>query len=225
MFFEKNKYNLTFIGLGASNSLIINSLYSSGILQHLKIAVVEPDGKSKNDKTYCFWATPEEVVTLGLSVLTDQHWSKLSCNGDETINIEPLRYYHVSSISLYDHTRKILSSCQVDYYQESMTGIEFSEKENQLLLNVGDVSFLSTKVFDSRPPEWLEGEKHQSFLWQSFLGWKIKTTQPVFDKSVFTMMDFNVDQSDATQFVYILPYNENHALVEITRFEIGRAHV
>jgi Brp/Blh family beta-carotene 15,15'-monooxygenase len=32
------------------------------------------------------------------------------------------------------------------------------------------------------------------------------------------MMDFSVDQSDATQFVYILPFSSNHALIELTRF-------
>ena len=32
------------------------------------------------------------------------------------------------------------------------------------------------------------------------------------------MMDFRVSQSNATQFIYILPYSDNSALVELTRF-------
>ena len=220
MFFERKKYNLTFIGLGASNSLIINALFSSNLLQHLDIAVVEPDPKTQNDKTYCFWASPEELETLQLSSLTDQFWSKLSCRKNEIVDIAPLRYYHVSSISLYNHVKQLLSHCNVDYYRENLLSVESIDKQNLILLNTESASFHTTKVFDSRPPQWLQGKKHQSLLWQSFLGWKIKTAEPVFDKGVFTMMDFDVDQSDATQFVYILPYDNNHALIELTRFGI-----
>ena len=35
---------------------------------------------------------------------------------------------------------------------------------------------------------------------------------------VYHMMDFRVSQKKATQFVYILPYSTNSALVELTRF-------
>lgn len=220
MILQKKKYDLVFVGLGASNSLIISALYSSKILQHLKIAVIEPDPKSKNDKTYCFWATPEEVDSLQLSALTDHSWSKISCNLNEIIDISPLKYYHIPSISLYDHVKKILSHCNVEYYRENLKNLELIENENLIILNTKSSSFISSKIFDSRPPEWIENNKYQSFLWQSFLGWKIKTTQPIFDKNIFTMMDFEVDQSGATQFVYILPYSDNHALIELTRFGV-----
>ncbi len=221
MIFIEKKYDLTFVGLGASNSLIINALYSSHLLQKLSIAVIEPDTKSKNDKTYCFWANPEEVKTLHLSALTDKSWSMITCNSNEITHLAPVKYYHISSISLYDHVKQILSQCNVDYYRESLTNIEWRPIDNLICLSTENAKFQSIKVFDSRPPQWLEAQKHQAFLWQSFLGWKIKTSEPVFDKNVFTMMDFEVDQSDATQFVYILPYDNNYALVELTRFGIN----
>ncbi|MFM7544406.1 MAG: beta-carotene 15,15'-dioxygenase, Brp/Blh family, partial [Ignavibacteria bacterium] len=44
------------------------------------------------------------------------------------------------------------------------------------------------------------------------------TEEPQFDSNTFTMMDFSVDQSIATQFVYILPFSSTHALIELTRF-------
>ena len=53
---------------------------------------------------------------------------------------------------------------------------------------------------------------------QSFFGWRIKTEEPQFEIETFTMMDFSVDQSNATQFVYVLPFSPTHALIELTRF-------
>jgi lycopene beta-cyclase len=50
------------------------------------------------------------------------------------------------------------------------------------------------------------------------VGYRIKTTQPIFDTSEITMMDFDVDQSLYTQFFYELPFSENEVLVEFTRF-------
>jgi Brp/Blh family beta-carotene 15,15'-monooxygenase len=73
-------------------------------------------------------------------------------------------------------------------------------------------------VFDSRPPLWNPAKSNETFLLQSFFGWKITTEEPHFDIETFTMMDFSVDQSNATQFIYILPFSSTHALIELTRF-------
>ena len=55
-------------------------------------------------------------------------------------------------------------------------------------------------------------------LLQHFRGWRIRTTEPMFDIDVATMMDFRVDQSHGVCFVYVLPYANNEALVECTVF-------
>lgn len=216
MISEQKKYDLAFIGIGASNSLIFKSLFEKGILQNLKIAVIEPVSKTKNDKTFCFWATKNEIEDLRLSTLFDQSWGKISGKNQIAVEIDPLSYYHVSSINLYNHVRKLISLCNVDFFSEKVTDIHY--QNTNFNIHTEETIIYSAKVFDSRPPEWEKAKSHQTFLWQSFLGWKIKTTKPVFDKEVFTMMDFEVDQADATQFVYILPYSDNYALVELTRF-------
>jgi lycopene beta-cyclase len=55
-------------------------------------------------------------------------------------------------------------------------------------------------------------------LLQHFRGWRIRTSESVFDTNVATMMDFRVDQNDGVCFVYVLPYADNEALVECTVF-------
>ena len=73
-------------------------------------------------------------------------------------------------------------------------------------------------VFDSRNPQFHTPKNFETHLWQSFVGWKIKTKELYFQPNDFRMMDFTTPQDNFTQFVYVLPYSEHEALIEITRF-------
>ena len=73
-------------------------------------------------------------------------------------------------------------------------------------------------VFDSRPPEIKTPLSEKQNIWQSFIGYKVKLEDAVLDENTCTLMDFNVNQDGGTQFVYILPYSNSEALIELTRF-------
>jgi lycopene beta-cyclase len=51
-----------------------------------------------------------------------------------------------------------------------------------------------------------------------FKGWEIETSRSVFDPTAATFLDFRTPQQDAPCFVYVLPFDERHALVEYTVF-------
>ena len=61
-----------FIGLGAANSLILRQMYHQGLLIDASMAIIDPDEKLLNDKTFCFWATEQELQDLGLTSLISQ---------------------------------------------------------------------------------------------------------------------------------------------------------
>jgi lycopene beta-cyclase len=206
-----------FIGLGAANSLIIRQMHAHGILDDATLMIIDPDEKLLNDKTFCFWATEQEIHDLGFTSLISHDWSLLGIGEHITQSVQPYRYYHVSSITLYDELRDILSLHNVQFIREYAEEIISSESE---IISVRTThSKVSAKyVFDSRPPQWNEPARNETFLLQSFFGWRITTKDPIFDVHTFTMMDFSVDQSIATQFVYVLPFSPNHALIELTRF-------
>lgn len=46
----------------------------------------------------------------------------------------------------------------------------------------------------------------------------IESESPGFNAEAFRFMDFDIVQQDSTQFVYVLPYSETRALIEVTRF-------
>ncbi|MFT6243385.1 MAG: lycopene beta-cyclase [Crocinitomicaceae bacterium] len=210
-------YDFLFIGLGAANSLLILSLYKNGLLDGKTIAIIEPSNKLTNDKTFCFWSTKEELFTLNLEKLVSFSWEHIEITGVSKQNIQPLKYYHVKGIDLSNKTKEVLSLNKVTYYSSPMNDIPWVTPK-YCDISIGEASIRCAKVFDSRPPSFLKLQKNKSHIHQSFYGWKIKTSKEVFDSSSMVMMDFKIPQTDFTQFIYILPFEKDTALIELTRF-------
>ena len=210
-------FDFLFIGIGAANSLLILSLESQGLLSGKKIAIIEPEKKDSNDRVFCFWATEEELTNLNLSHLVSSRWDNIEINGVTKQAIKPLQYCHVQSIDLYQATQKVLYKQDVTRISARLTGSPTIISGN-FEVKVVDQTFCAKKVFDSRPPTYSPTQKNQSHLAQSFFGWKIKSQKSVLDPTTMVMMDFNIPQNNFTQFVYILPFSEDTALFELTRF-------
>tara|TARA_R110002049_G_scaffold194392_2_gene363280 strand:+ start:7971 stop:10001 length:2031 start_codon:yes stop_codon:yes gene_type:complete len=210
-------YDFLFIGLGAANSLLILSLYKNKLLEGKNIAIIDPSKKLTDDKTFCFWSTKEELHELNIEELVSHSWDHIEIKEITKQNINPLKYQHIKGVDLSTKTKEILSLNEVTFYRSPMNGtpnitLDYCE------LKFKDLLIRSTYVFDSRPPSFSPLQKNQSHLFQSFLGWKIKTSKAVFDTASMTMMDFKIDQNNSTQFIYILPFEKNSALIELTRF-------
>jgi len=211
------KFDFLFIGLGAANCLLILRLHDAGLLRGKTIAIIEPNSKSTNDRTFCFWATEEELSKLKLEQLVSYSWDTIEIKSITKQQIKPLRYFHIKGIDLYSQTKNILLEYSTTFFASLL-------KETPQLkpscheIKLENETLYATKVFDSRPPIFLKPQKNQSHLYQSFYGLKIKTTTKSFDTSTMVMMDFNVPQNNFTQFVYVLPYDQETALIELTRF-------
>ncbi len=74
-------------------------------------------------------------------------------------------------------------------------------------------------IYDSRPPK-----SEKNILLQHFKGIEIKTTKPVFNPKVATLMDFRVSQENGIHFMYVLCYDAFTALVESTFFSPSPHH-
>ena len=200
-----------FVGLGASNCLLILELEKTGLLDKKQIIIIEPEQKNKKDKTYCFWATSDDVEKIIPKNFIDKEWSQVILNG-EIQNLDPLRYYHVSSLTLYEKALKIIKKHGAEIKTQSL---EISKSSHQITIK-GETCEPKFS-FDSRPPL-IEKTKKHFYINQSFVGWQIQTKVDTFNPQSFTMMDFEIPQDNATQFVYVLPFDTKNALVEVTRF-------
>ncbi len=210
-------FDFLFIGLGAANCLLILRLHENNLLLGKTVGIIEPNSKKTNDRTFCFWSTEEELLNLKLKSLISYSWDCIEISGITKQEIKPLHYYHVKGIDLYNETKNILHSHNVTFISSYLTENPRIESTYFEIKLENEILYAS-KVFDSRPPTFLTPEINQSHLLQSFYGWVVKTKDKKFDTSKIVMMDFNVPQNNFTQFIYILPFNDNTALIELTRF-------
>ena len=210
-------FDFLFVGLGAANCLLILRLHDEGLLIGKAIAIIEPDSKSKNDRTFCFWSTEDECSRLHLNQLVSYSWDHIKISGISSQKIDPLHYYHIKGIDLYNKTKAVIRNYEV-HFSASLLKDQPEIDSGYYRIKTKNETLLAHIVLDSRPPSFSIPKKEQCHLYQSFYGLKIKTDKKAFDTSTIVMMDFDIDQSGSTQFVYVLPYTENTALVELTRF-------
>lgn len=186
------------------------------LLADKSILVIDPDLKKENDKTFCFWATETDEIFKDYESIISNQWNSIQINDFEAQSILPLKYCHISSKDLYNFVREIMDTNNIVFLQASVN--ELVSLDNSFSVNTSKGLFLSEWVFNSIPNDW-SSEANQKFnISQSFVGFKIQLVDSEFKDDTYRMMDFRVDQSKATQFIYILPYDAKHALVELTRF-------
>lgn len=216
----KRHFDFLFLGMGAANSLLLIKLFEAGAFNGKRVGYIDPRTQNKDtfhsDQTFCFWATEAEMQQMGLAHLVSASWSQVRVNGIHT-PIAPYRYYHIRSEDLFRFSGEVLERHGAHHINESARNLDLKSYPHSITTHSGD-TYTAQDVFDSRPPNFLPCQDHQTHLYQSFYGWVVETPEPVFDAATFTMMDFNVPQMGATQFMYVLPFGTRTALVELTRF-------
>ena len=212
---NNHHYDIIFVGWGASTCILLIEMAKQSLLTNKKLLIVEPSEKLENDKTFCFWANRNDDIYKNFNSIVSKSWTSIQINDNESSPISPTEYFHVDSIDLYNWSRKIMLQYNIEHSMEKVLKIEEKEK---LEINTLKKQYKSDWVFDSRPPDFkniLNGEFNIS---QSFFGIKVELKDQELDQSVYHMMDFRIPQDESTQFVYILPYSSNTALIELTRF-------
>lgn len=211
-------FDYIFVGAGASTTLLLRSLESRGMLTQKRIAIIDADSKSINDKTYCFWTSSDDPISRQYQHLFTQSWSKISVNRQKPEMLENAQYVYISSIALYDECRRIVEQHQLVREHSSVTSITRTENGVQVITE--NREFHAKTIFDSRPPAFALPEKNEVLLWQTFIGYIISPSQSFEPSDCVDLMDFDISQDGYTQFMYVLPLPNNRILVEVTRFGI-----
>lgn len=223
-------YNYTIVGAGASGLWLANAMMDKGLLADKTLCIVENDLHKLNDRTWCYWAKS----TIGEAEIISKEWRGIKdLYRNRNNKIYPYRYYHIKSSDFYHHLKtKLKTNPNIFWKMETVKAVD-SIAENKLNIQTSTQTWESNYAFLAALPtankiqeqeklnKYLGRQSKQNkplFLWQSFVGYRIKTIHPFCNPSEIMMMDFNADQADATQFFYELPFSENEALVEFTRF-------
>lgn len=213
---NKGHFDVIFIGAGASSSLLMRSMESRGLLTNKKIAVIDSDDKSTNDKTYCFWTSYNDPVWKSCQTLFSQSWDTVSVNRQAPEILENAAYVHISSLALYNDCRRMIGDFGISRDYSSVLDLKKAEDGVEILTNEG--VFKANMVFDSRPPIFSKPQKNEVVIWQTFIGYTIRIQKELEYSNCIDLMDFNVPQDGFTQFMYILPHCNKEILVELTRF-------
>lgn len=207
-------YYYVIVGGGLAGLQLAHQLSNELFFKGKKIAIIDPKLKIINDKTWCFW----EKSSGNWDHLVYKTWKKarfITTEENKVLELGDYSYKMLRSIDFYQHLQEILEAKN----DISFISDKISEIDSVTMKAIGEKrSYTATHFFDSRPTEDYKIDKKTSLIFQHFKGWRIKTTKPVFDPEIFTMMDYRISYPDATSFTYILPLTKTEALVEHTFF-------
>ncbi|SDG62659.1 lycopene cyclase family protein [Psychroflexus sediminis] len=210
------KYDYIIVGAGAAGLNLALAMAADAFFEDKSILILDKDAKDKNDRTWSFW----EKGTGNWDNIISKSWDKglVKANGEYIpLNLKKYRYKTLRSADFYDHAKKTLPEPNFTWKTEQVQKI--MQADEAAVVITDQQKYKANLVFDSRVPM-SYSIKDDSYLniAQHFKGWIIETEKPVFDDSMFTMMDFDLKDGESTSFTYILPFSPNRALVEFTYF-------
>jgi len=178
--------------------------------------MIDRDHKQQNDRTWSFWETEpgpfEEIVY--------RRWKKtwFHNNGfSRLLDLSPYEYKMIRGIDFYHHCLSLVRQHpNIELRFEEIVSV--SNEEGIASVQTHQATYQADYIFNSLLSGKPELGKKDIYLLQHFKGWIIETREPVFNPEEATLMDFRVDQSQGTTFVYVKPFSSTRALVEYTLF-------
>lgn len=189
----------------------------SGQFADKHILLADPDGKNTNDRTWCFW---EEGSGVWDSIVHRSWDTALFANENfsQELDFEGYHYKMIRSADFYAFIKAaLLHHPNITFTKEKVTG--FNDAEGHVLVKTPTTQYTCNVLFNSiYCPTLPAMQTAYPVLRQHFIGWHVKTEQPVFNENVPVFMDFSVPQKGNTRFMYVLPFSETDAIVEYTLF-------
>jgi lycopene beta-cyclase len=175
------------------------------------LRVIEPRAAYSEDRAWSFWRTApdpfEDCVRASWA-----GWDITGPGGRVHRASRKLRYQSVGAGAFYDRAQALLDDARGAALSLGTAAHDFRKTAQGWQIETASGAFTARHVIDTRPPKRVPG------YGQFFLGREIRTDRPVFDPGVVQLMQFRPARSAGVDFVYILPYARDVALVEVTSF-------
>ena len=215
----KSHYDYIITGAGLAGLSLLMRMMQHPFFDTAQILVIDAAQKNTNDRTWCFWEKEPDIFEP-IVIKKWNHVSFIAPSYTSELSLSPFTYKMIRGIDLYSHVlEKAATKNNISFCTERVLAVHSDVVgasvvlENQILT--------ASKVFNSilfEPANVLAQKAADYFLWQHFKGFEIKTATPVFNDAVATLMDFTVDQTQGTTFMYVMPTSPTTALVEYTLF-------
>ncbi|WP_024482121.1 lycopene cyclase family protein [Cellulophaga baltica] len=212
-----SSFDYIIIGAGAAGLSLANAMGKDSFFSKKSILLLDKNAKQTNDRTWCFWEKGEG----DFDDILHKKWSSIQFAGqqiDQKYPIAPYEYKMIQGLDFYASMFKKLDEYpNITFLNEEVISVINTATVNTVKTanNTFIAATLFNSIFDYK--EALQQQKYP-VLQQHFIGWFIKTEQPVFDPKVATFMDFSIPQRGNTRFMYLLPTTAHEALIEYTLF-------
>lgn len=212
------KTDIVIAGAGLAGLTMAVEMAARPFFDQFRIVILERDAKTANDRTWCFWATPDEPLPPVISrTWPGAHF--FGINGFERrLGMQPYTYNMVRSADFYGWARSVIQrKSNMEWIEADISSIN----HNAGLVHTSKGVFEGTFVFNSAIRDFIDRKNEDprfTQLLQHFKGWIIETDKPAFDPDAVTFMDYRIEQGGDTRFVYVLPFSDRKALVEYTVF-------
>ena len=208
-------YDYIIAGAGCAGLSLLYRILMERSISTKKILVVDRERKTTNDRTWCFWEKAEDLF----QPIVCHEWSKLNFNADtycDTFDIYPYKYKMIRAKQFYEYVYALAQKHEnVEFVYENIVDI-YSNNNNMAELETTKNYYQAQYIFNSTKLIAPTFEFGKNALLMHFKGWFIKTENNAFDPQTARLMDFAVDQQNATAFMYVMPLSSHEALVEYT---------
>jgi len=213
---SNSNFDYIIVGNGLAGLQLALALSNDTFFESKQIALIDPDYKVTNDKTWSFW----EIGNGKWEAIVSQRWTKsvfYSKDGTVPLNFNDYVYKSIRSIDFYEFAKSHLEkNTNFHFILDKVSQIDDADT---VKVTCSSNVYEACHVFDSRIPKaFFQKNTKQTLLNQHFKGVVIQTEKDYFDPEVLTMMDYRLQYKNSTSFVYILPLTKNKALIEFTFF-------
>jgi len=209
-------YNYIFTGSGLSALMTVYEMIISANFQDKSILLIDENSKKSNDRTWCFW----DESNIFNETISKKWKTALFANDIFTkeLEIQPFQYKMIRGLDFYTFIfEEISKQTNITFLNEKV--LSFEDLGNQCIVKTNQQEFTANIVFNSIfNSKIVTSQNKYPLLQQHFIGWYIKSKEPVFNSDCATFMDFSIAQKGNTRFMYVLPTSKTEALLEYTLF-------
>lgn len=212
----EKQFDYIIVGAGCAGLSLAYSMSIEAFFDDKKILIVDKEQKTKQDRTWSFWDKHSNLF----DEVVHHKWHYLNFFADDimlTENVHPYVYKMIRSVDYYAFClAKIQAKGNITFLQGDVS--EMNSNASQTYIVVEGEKIHADTIFSSVLLEKMDLKPHDIYLLQHFKGWTIEVPRPFFNPDEATLMDFRVDQSNGTSFVYVLPTSPTKAMIEFTVF-------
>jgi lycopene beta-cyclase len=209
-------YHYIFTGAGLSALMTVYEMVLSGKFKDKTILLIDENPKNSNDRTWCFWDENNAFSTIiskkwNSALFANEHFRR-------DLDLIPYQYKMIRGLDFYNLVFDLISKQKNIHFLHQKV-VDFQEMGQHCVVKTELQSFTCNQIFNSiYTPELVKNQSKYPLLQQHFIGWFIKSKEPVFNEHQVTFMDFSVEQRGNTRFMYVLPTSPSEALLEYTLF-------